>query len=118
MHEPIPQNIDQTGGILGGMFKTRNAGEAAIAILMILGIFHFFLFFIPTTIRFVLEITIAGVTGVFFLIGINNQPVSIAILDTINFRKTRCVTVLRKPMPDMSQPAKRRKFKIKIKKRR
>ncbi len=118
MHEPIPQNIDETGGILGGMFKTRNAIEAISVSLFIIAFFHIFLSFIPFKIRFILEISIIGAAGFFFLVGINNQPVSIAILDTINFSKTGCVTILRKPMPDMTPPTRKRKFKIKLKKRR
>lgn len=118
MEEFIPKNIEDNGGVLGGYFKKRNAIEAGIAVGFIFFLFRFLLPFVPVLFRLIIGIALACVIGFFFLMGINNQPVSIAVLDYINFIKTRCVVSLAKPMPEKTPEVKRkRKIKIRIKKR-
>lgn len=120
MEAYIPKNIDDNGGVLGGFFKKRNTIEAIGVVSFIILLFRFFIVSIPLIIRFISAITLSAVLGMFFLIGINNQPVSITILDYINFMRTRCVVTLKKPMPENTAvvTAQKRKIKIKIKKRR
>lgn len=117
MVEPIPKNIDDTGGILGGLVETRNAIEAVIAAGVSFFVSRLCFFFLSDAVRPLAALTVALCIGGFFVFGINHQPVSIAVLDYINYRKTRCVVTLHMPMPDLPTKTKH-KIKIKIKKKR
>lgn len=115
MEEFIPRNVEDTGGVFNGMFKTRNVIEAFIGTGTIYVLFHFILVFIPSTLRIILGLTLGAMCAIFFIVGANGQPVSVAVLDSINFRRTRCVVVLRKPRPDRRQTSVKRKRRIKMK---
>lgn len=115
----IPKNIEDNGGVLGGFFKMRNTIEAGCVVGFIFLLFRYVLTSFSVLLRLIAGVSIASVLGFLFLAGINNQPISVAILDYVNFIRTRCVVALRKPMPDhfAADNGQKRKIKIKIKKR-
>lgn len=87
----IPQNYQDGGGILNGMFKTRNviegAATACTVFVLINGI-HTANDKI-TIAKLIIAFVIAGVIGLVGMIGINDEPVSLFLLQMLQFLKAR-----------------------------
>lgn len=117
---PIPKNIDGAGYLFKGFFKIRNTVEAAVAIGIIILIFKLFLSnFLSPLLMLTIGASICVIVGFFFIVGIDNQPISVVFLDLLNYKKTKGILVLRMPAKiNMSSEKRRRKVKIKLKKKR
>lgn len=118
MDEPIPRNVETAGKSLWGLFETRNVIEAAIASTFTFLLIKLILGHLGPMIALVGSFIGGALLGLFFLIGINNQPVSIALLDLYNFHISRKKVTLRMPLPEVSSSEKKgRKIKIKLKRK-
>lgn len=102
IYQEIPPNIGASGNMLGGMINTRRAIEgivAAVAIFFIYKVVHAVLAFKAVTYTFLLlGVLIAGL----FVIGINDEPVSVYLVGVINYERRRVFVTLRPPMPDLT----------------
>ena len=116
----IPRNIEDAGGVFGGLFKTRNTIEAIIYLAVVYVFCNFILFFLPFIAKFTIGIIMGLLGGMVFIVGINGQPVSIALMNFIVFKKTKCVVSLGTPefiVPSNTDPDIKVKSKSKRKKK-
>ena len=99
----IPPNLSSTGGLLGGMFNTRQlfegiigAGLAAILYLMLKAI-------IPSIIFLYICLGIGILLFIVGLFGVNGEPFSIFLFNIANYEQRRIFVTLRPPMPDVTK---------------
>lgn len=115
----IPPNLDDSGGLLGGQIKTRNLIEAAIAILVIVAFCKLLGIFLPTIACTVVGAVLGLLALIVCLVGVKGEPLSVFILNVINYRKTASKVLMRMPMPnfankeDLSKTQKKTKKKAK-----
>ena len=98
----IPPNLSSTGGILGGMFNTRQVIEgfigAGIAVVI-------YLLLCPLIMSPILFYVCAGL-GLLLLalgaLGVNGEPFSVFLFNIANYEQRRIFVTLRPPMPDVT----------------
>lgn len=95
----IPPNIG-TGTIFGGMFKLRNVIEAIICIAIIYFISLFTRAFLPRLVELSIRFILWGVIGIAALRGIGGEPLSVYLLNFINYSNTRNYASLRPPQKE------------------
>lgn len=100
MQAYIPPNIDQSGYILYGMVKTRNAVEAGIFGVITYAICAAALVFLPYTLKLTLTVLLTAVVAFFFAHGMDEKSVLTAVADRYRFRLRKSVTTLGVPMPE------------------
>ena len=79
----IPANYIESGRILNGMFKTRNAIEAVIAVLLGLTVLSIFPF--TSQAGIITKVAILGPIGMLFLIGVNDGPASTFLFSLLHW---------------------------------
>lgn len=111
MKAKIPAHIFSGGYILRGTVKTRNAIEAVIIAGGLFFILKLLLLFMNPLISLVIRLTVAFLVGGLCIIGINDQPVTIAITDYMNFKRTKGLAKMALPMPIPEKKEKKRRKK-------
>lgn len=107
----IPPNLGG-GTVFGGMFKIRNVIEAAIV-----GLTFYFLGvilqkFIPMIIATAVSLVLGGGFAFVAAIGINGEPLSIFILNIINYSNGRNFVTLRPPQRELEIPNKKKESRF------
>ena len=103
MRAYIPPNLDDNGGVLGGLVKKRNGLEALIYIGFILLLVKLLSNFL-STIALVIIFMVLGIPGaILFLAGIDGQPISRMVIRRIRYKRNKGVFTLKMPMPDKSR---------------
>lgn len=77
----IPPNFAREGTVFNGMFRTRNAIEAAL----FCGPLAYFMTYIPLSVQYlvILIVLTVGPLAALCLIGINDSPISVYLMDVI-----------------------------------
>ena len=112
MRGVIPPHVFSSGTMFNGRIKTRNAIEAAI---LGGGIFYLLkplLSFLPLTVSLIIRLSIGAVLLVAAGVGIHGQPLSVAVTDFMNFRRTRTCVTMKMKMPEIKS---KKKFGLKKK---
>ena len=112
----IPPNIEDAGSVFGGLFGTRNFIEASLGAGAGILVYKV-LFFFPALIRLAIAVAIGLLLMLIGLFGIYGKPMSLWLMDTIMFRRTRCVVSLRKPQPILLESEKPKRYIITRKKK-
>jgi len=100
MRAYIPPNLDDNGGVLGGLVKKRNALEAFIYIGFILLLVKI-LMPILSPIVLIITFVVLGLPGtILFLAGIDGQPISRMVIRRIRYKKNKGVFTLRMPIEE------------------
>lgn len=98
MRAYIPPNLDDNGGVLGGLVKKRNALEALIYIGFILLLVKI-LIPVVSPIVLIIAFVVLGIPGaILFLAGIDGQPISRMVIRRIKYKKNKGVFTLRMPI--------------------
>ena len=100
---PIPINMDEGTGILGGTFKTRNAFEALIGGILVFFLFRWILSFIKRKLCLIISASVAAICALFLLIGVNGKSLTEFIGIYLKFRFGRSIATL--GMPDKGEDA-------------
>lgn len=104
MNSYIPPNIDQSGYVFYGMFKTRNFVEAAISGLITFNIvFKFLSFFLSYTLQLTISLIVTIAVAFFFLYGLDDKSVITALSDRYRFRSRKGIVTLGVPMPESNE---------------
>lgn len=99
----VPPNLSDTGSLIGGMFKMRNAVEAGIMFgltFIVEKIVHLLIPSIYTTVVFLI---IGALLGLIALMGVGGEPLSIFVLNCIIYRRVSGFCQLRMPLPKKIQ---------------
>lgn len=100
MRAYIPPNLDDNGGVLGGLVKKRNALEALIYIGFILLLVKI-LIPVVSPIVLIIAFVVLGIPGtILFLAGIDGQPISRMVIRRIRYKKNKGVFTLRMPIEE------------------
>lgn len=103
----IPKNINATGGLFGGAVDTRRLIEALIGAGIALVIYRL----LSTVIHSEVLMYICGILGIALfaagMAGGNGEPLSIFLMNFINYENRRIFVTLRPPMPDFGAKKKK-----------
>lgn len=103
----IPKNLDATGGLFGGAVDTRRLIEGIIGALIAVILYRILsIFFHSENVLYVCAIIGIALFAA-CLAGGNGEPLSIFLLNFINYEKRRIFVTLRPPMPDFEGEKKR-----------
>lgn len=107
MNSYIPPNIDQSGYVFYGMFKTRNFIEAAIFGLIVFNIlFKVLSFFMSYTLQLTISLLSTIALAFFFLYGLDDKSVMTALSDRYRFRSRKGIITLGVPRPESNEEKK------------
>lgn len=103
----IPPNLSETGGMFGGMLKTRNVVEAVIYVALFFILGKIISSIIPFSFSAIATAVGAIIVGVIALIGIGGEPLSIFFLNIVNYRRSKAFVPIKLPLPE--KPTKKSK---------
>lgn len=95
----VPPNLSETGSLIGGMFKMRNAVEAGIMLGFTFIVEKIIHLLIPSVYTVVVFLVIGAVLGLVALMGVGGEPLSIFILNCIIYRRVSGYCQLAMPLP-------------------
>lgn len=103
----IPKNINATGGLFGGSVDTRRLIEGLIGALIAIGLYRLLSPFIHSE----MLLYICTILGIALLVagiaGGNGEPLSIFLMNFINYENRRIFVTLRPPMPSFEKKKKK-----------
>ena len=105
----IPKNLNATGGLFGGAVDTRRLIEAIVGALIAVLIYRFLNMFFKGDIVFYISATIGVALFAAGMAGGNGEPLSVFLLNFINYERRRIFVTLRPPMPEFDAKKKKKK---------
>lgn len=103
----IPKNINATGGLFGGSVDTRRLIEGLIGAFIAIGLYRLLSPFIHSE----MLLYICAILGIALLVagiaGGNGEPLSIFLMNFINYENRRIFVTLRPPMPTFEKKKKK-----------
>lgn len=96
----IPKNLDAAGGLFGGVVDTRRLIEGIIGAFLVFFLYRILGIFIHSENLFYVCLIIGMAIFAACLAGGNGEPLSIFLLNFINYERRRIFVTLRPPMPD------------------
>lgn len=93
----IPRNLGG-GTIWDGRLKTRNAIEAIIVVTAIGFMTKILELFLPYLVFISIRVILCGLFGLLAATGINGEPLSVYVLNIINYSNTRTYVTLKPPL--------------------
>lgn len=97
----IPRNLGG-GTVWDGRLKSRNAIEAVIIITAIGFATKILELFLPYLVFISIRIILCGIFGLLAAVGINGEPLSVYVLNIINYSNTRTYVTIRPPLREVS----------------
>lgn len=97
----IPPNLNEDGGVFGGMLKMRNLVEAGICGGGAFMLTNLLSKIVPvfSVVIMLVGIVLALIIALIAVMGVRGEPLSIFILNIINYRQTSGYVPIRMPMP-------------------
>ena len=95
----IPPNLDDNGGVFGGLVKKQNAIESGIYVGSIFLLVKLLSKYVGVLVAIIVFIVLGIPGAILFLVGIEGQPIGRIIKRRLKYKRNKGIFTLRMPIP-------------------